>query len=335
MRSNPNRSEVKPLITLGHLSDLHATDPSRASLAALSSKRFFGWLSWNLRRSRLYKREIATALLDDLKREAPDHVALTGDLINISLPAEFKAAAGILRALGTPDWVTLVPGNHDAYVDMPFERAWAHWLSYLESDPAESEGVSNSAQTSQYPNVFSFPGRLPSVRIRGDLALIGVCTALPTKLFFAGGQVGLGQLEQLESTLEALRARDLCRVVLIHHPVVDGHVARRRRLSDSGALREVLERAGAELVIHGHNHRSEFKSLAGRDGAIPIVGVRSGSYGGPNPKKTAQYHIYQFERATSDTGSRFGVSLRVREWNARTRRFGEVGIARALPLAKG
>lgn len=335
LRFNPKRSEVKPLITLGHLSDLHATDPSRASLAALSSKRFFGWLSWNLRRSRLYKREIATALLDDLKREAPDHVAVTGDLINISLPAEFKAAAGILRALGTPDWVTLVPGNHDAYVDMPFERAWAHWSSYLESDPAEIEDVSDSARTSHYPNAFSFPGRLPSVRIRGDLALVGVCTALPTKPFIAGGKVGSGQLEQLESTLETLRARDLCRVVLIHHPVVDGHVAKRRRLSDSGALREVLERAGAELVIHGHNHRSEFKSLVGRDGEIPVVGVRSGSYGGPNPKKTAQYHIYQLERAKPDTGLRFQVSLRVREWDARARTFVEVGEPRALPLRKG
>lgn len=331
-RSHRNRIEVKPLITLGHLSDLHATDPSRASLAALSNKRFFGWLSWNLRRSRNYKREIATAMFDDLKRESPDHVAVTGDLINISLPHEFEAAGRMLRTLGSPDWVSVVPGNHDAYVKMPFERGWAHWLRYLESDPAESDNVSNAADTDDYSNMFSFPGRLPSVRIRGDLALVGVCTALPTKLFVAAGQVGDRQLEQLETTLEALRARDLCRVVLVHHPVVDAHVSKRRRLRDSAELRRVLERAGAELVIHGHNHRSEFKTLAGKDGAIPVVGVRSASYGGTNPDKTAQYHIYQFERATDPEGSRFRVSLRVREWDAGSRTFVEIGKERALPL---
>ena len=53
--------------------------------------------------------------------------------------------------------------------------------------------------------MFPFPGNLPSVRIRGDLALIGVCTALPTKPFVAAGEVGSKQLEKLETILEALR----------------------------------------------------------------------------------------------------------------------------------
>lgn len=321
------------MITLGHLSDLHATDPSRANLSALAGKRLSGWLSWRLRRRHLYKREIATAMFADLKREAPDHVAVTGDLINISLPQEFEAAAGMLRKLGSPDWVSLVPGNHDAYVAMPYEGAWELWSRYLESDPVENRNVSVKPGIIDNSNMFSFPGVLPSVRIRGDLALVGVCTAVPTKPFFAGGTVGASQLEQLETTLLDLRERNLCRVVLVHHPVVDAHVSKRRRLSDSAELRAVLERAGADLVIHGHNHRSEFKSLEGRDGAIPIVGVRSASYGGSNPNKTAQYHIYQFERGhDAALGAGFAVSIRVREWDAKARGFSEVGEARSLPL---
>jgi hypothetical protein len=94
----------------------------------------------------------------------------------------------------------------------------------------------------------------------------------------------------------------------------------------------VLERAGAELVIHGHNHRSEFKSLAGEQGAIPVVGVRSASYAGSNPDKTAQYHIYQFERAEDGAFPRFRVSLRVRGWDADARAFAEIGTQRMLPL---
>jgi len=328
------------LITLGHLSDLHATDPAQGAVAPLLNKRFFGWLSWKLRRHHHYLREVTEALFEDLQRESPDHVAVTGDLINISLPHEFEAAGRMLRTLGTPQWVTVVPGNHDAYTTVPFERAWAHWSDYLTSDAGEhssdaaaGDDVPENASNPDKSNMFSFPGLLPTVRIRGDLALVGVCTAIATPPFVAAGKVGEEQLERLESTLESLRERDLCRVVLVHHPVVDGHVAKRRRLSDSAALRAVLERAGAELVIHGHNHRSEFKRLAANGVEIPVVGVRSASYAGPNPEKTAQYHIYEIERAEGGASARFNVSLRTRGWDPGSRSVGEIGASRPLPIS--
>jgi 3',5'-cyclic AMP phosphodiesterase CpdA len=322
------------LITLGHLSDLHATDPRPPGPGALLGKRFFGWLSWRLRRHHLYRREVAEALFEDLERESPDQVAVTGDLINISLPGEFEAAAGILRKLGSCERVFAVPGNHDAYVGVPYESGWALWSDYLASDPPSLDGARAKASETGNSNMFPYPDNLPTVRIRGDLALVGVCSALPTPPFFASGTVGRVQLERLESTLEELRARDLCRVILVHHPVVDDHVSRRRRLSDSAQLRGVLERGGAELVIHGHNHRSEFKTLAGKEGPIPVVGVRSASYAGGNPDKTAQYHIYQIERGASGSLPRFRVSFRVRGWQADTRTFTEVGASRALPLSE-
>lgn len=303
------------------------------------NKRFFGWLSWKMRRSHEYRREVAEALFDDIKEQAPDHVAVTGDLINISLPHEFEAGARMLKTLGTADWVSVVPGNHDAYVAMPYERAWAHWTDYLQSDAGEGE-ASGAATGEGDPrggkghkaNPFPYPDTLPTVRIREGLALVGVCTALPTPPFVAAGMVGEAQLAALETTLNALRERDLCRVVLVHHPVVDDHVSPRRRLRDSPKLRGVLERAGAELVIHGHNHRSEFKELASRDGVIPIVGVRSGSYGGENKTKTAQYHLYQIERSDGTTDERFKITLRTREWCESSGTFDEVGETRALPL---
>jgi 3',5'-cyclic AMP phosphodiesterase CpdA len=317
------------LITLGHLSDLHATDPTGAGATSLLNKRFFGWLSWTINRHRHYQRHVAEAMFEDIQRESPDHVAVTGDLVNISLPHEFEAASRMLQKLGSAQWVTVVPGNHDAYVGVSVERAWALWADYLASDPNEGAVSENNAKP-QNENEFSFPGNLPSVRIRGDLALVGVCSAIPTPPFVAAGKVGSDQLEQLEKTLKSLRERDLCRVVLVHHPVVDGHVTRRRRLVDSPELRAVLERAGADLVIHGHNHRSEFKALQSNEGTIPVVGVRSASYAGPNPEKTAQYHLYQIERAQEGEGARFKISLRTRGWNEQARTFEEVGNAEPL-----
>ncbi len=313
------------MITLAHLSDLHATDPSDAPFASLLNKRFFGWLSWRLRRSRRYRREVAEALIADLKGQTADHVALTGDLTNISLPDEFEVGAKILDAIGPPADVTLVPGNHDAYVATRFDAGWKLWADYLASDPAEvPEGAAVEPLHRE-----AFPEPLPTVRVRGQVAIVGVCTAVATLPFMASGRVGRVQLERLREVLESLRERGLCRVVLVHHPVVDAHVSPRRRCFDSKALRAVIAGAGADLVLHGHNHRSEFHRLSTVDGEIPVVGVRSGSYAGPNEKKTAQYHLYEIEPSSGER--RFDVTLRVREWSPHSREFEEHDGPRALP----
>ncbi len=315
------------MITLAHLSDLHATDPSRAGVAPLVGKRFFGWLSWRLRRRKRYQRHVAEALIADLKTQATDHVAVTGDLTNISLPFEFEVGAAILRALGTPEEISLVPGNHDAYVATRYEGAWQLWSDYLHSD--SGEGAAEGPADPLYAGAF--PAPLPTVRVRGDLAIVGVCTAVATPPFMASGRVGATQLERLAGVLEDLRDRGLCRVVLVHHPVVDEHVSRRRRCSDSAALREVLADTGAELVLHGHNHLSEFHQLATRDGEIPVVGVRSGSYAGPNEEKLAQYHLYEITPSGDAAARRFDVRVRVREWSASRGTFEESGAPTALP----
>ena len=102
------------------------------------NQRVLGYLSWQRRRYRVHRREVLDALVADLREQAPDHVAITGDLVNISLPAEFVQAAVWLRQLGTPDWVTVIPGNHDAYVEVKWREAWAHWSDYMCGDGAAS-----------------------------------------------------------------------------------------------------------------------------------------------------------------------------------------------------
>ena len=44
--------------------------------------------------------------------------------------------------------------------------------------------------------------------------------------------------------------------VLIHHPPLPGQAKRFRGLEDAAGLEAVLSRHGAELVMHGHNHRN-------------------------------------------------------------------------------
>ena len=117
---------------------------------------------------------------------------------------------------------------------------------------------------------------------------------------------------------------DLCRIVLIHHPPTEGAAHRRRALIDAEALRAVLRRTGADLILHGHMHRTSIGRVAGPRGSIPVVGVRSSSYLGGRPHKRAQYHQYAIERGERD-GARFRITLRVRGYDPATGGFASEG----------
>ena len=95
------------------------------------NKRIFGYLHWRFLRARIHRIEVLDALRDDLIRAAPDHVAVTGDIVNISLPTEFTRTGLWLRSLGSPSDVTIVPGNHDAYVAVSWDRSWAAWRDFM------------------------------------------------------------------------------------------------------------------------------------------------------------------------------------------------------------
>ena len=297
--------------TLAHLSDWHATAPGDFRLLDLANKRFLGWLSWRYRRRHRHRPDVLRALFKDLKRQTPDHVAVTGDLTNLALAQEFEGAAQLLAELGPPAWISLVPGNHDAYVPMPRATTWDLWSEYMVSDEVLEERESSPA-----PLPAPTDGEFPTVRIRGPLALLGVCSAVPTPLGHASGRLGPGQLERLASTLAELRARELCCVVLIHHPVIDDGFTRRRRLVDSADFRTVLGDVGADLVLHGHGHRSIRSEIEGPEGPIPVVGVRSSSHSEERENRRAQYHLFGIERAAVSTGPRFRFRLATRGYEA-------------------
>jgi 3',5'-cyclic AMP phosphodiesterase CpdA len=301
------------IYTLAHLSDLHATPVEPRGVLPLLGKRALGCLSWQLRRRHVHKPEVLEALIEDLHAQAPDHVAVTGDLTNISLEDEFPAARRWLERIGDPQKVSAVPGNHDAYVRVPRARTWDLWDEWLRADD-------------EWRDVAVPGARFPSVRVRGPLALVGLCSAEPTLPLLAGGSLGATQLERLEAALVALRARARVRIVLVHHAPVPGMVSARRALWDAPALAAVLARTGAELVLHGHLHRQRFASLRGPEGDIPVVCVRSASDCGSKPEKSAQYHLVDVEA----DGGKPRLSLRVRGLDVATGRFGAVGEARQL-----
>src|SRR3984893_3119034 len=105
-----------PAFVLAHLSDPHLPPLPVASGRELAGKRALGYLNWTRNRHKIHRREVLDAIVADMRARHPDHIAVTGDLVNLALKAEFAPAQAWLASLGTPDHVTVVPGNHDAYV---------------------------------------------------------------------------------------------------------------------------------------------------------------------------------------------------------------------------
>jgi len=139
--------------------------------------------------------------------------------------------------------------------------------------------------------------RFPFVRRRGDVALVALSTGVPTGPFMATGRLGAGQLARLAEALE--ETHGLFRVVLIHHPPRTPPRRALRRLVDAADFRGVLAAKGAELLLHGHDHRRALVWLDGPDGTkIPSVGVPSASAEAPHGDEDgAGYHLFNIAAA--------------------------------------
>jgi 3',5'-cyclic AMP phosphodiesterase CpdA len=104
------------MFRLAHLSDPHLAPMPRPRLRDFNLKRLFGFINWHHNRRQLHLSAVLERIVADLKDHKPEHIAVTGDLVNISLAAEFGPARAWLEQLGTAQDVTLVPGNHDIYL---------------------------------------------------------------------------------------------------------------------------------------------------------------------------------------------------------------------------
>ncbi len=87
---------------LAHLSDPHLPPLPAARLRDLAGKRAFGYLNWTRNRHKYHRRDVLDALVSDMQAQQPDHVAVTGDLVNLALDAEFNPARQWLEASAIP-----------------------------------------------------------------------------------------------------------------------------------------------------------------------------------------------------------------------------------------
>ncbi len=284
-RRNFNRPRgLRLVFTLAHLSDIHLSPMPRARRSDLMSKRILGYVNWHRGRKYVHRREVLDLVTRDIVERKPDHIAVTGDLVNLGLPEEFLRAAEWLHHLGPPSDVTAIPGNHDAYVRLHPEAGTGHWKPYMQSNEAGEIIVPTP------PSLFPF------VRRFGDIAIVALSSAIPTAPFIAAGKVGSRQRKLLGEALARLGDKGLFRVVLVHHPPLPGQSNWARGLRDAGRTTRVIRQYGAELVLHGHNHEQTVNEIETVSGTAYVIGVPSASEAIEGRLPAARYNEYRIAR---------------------------------------
>lgn len=259
-----------------HVSDIHLLDLSGTRPWHFLNKRITGAVNLALKRGKQHDARIFDAAVAFAHALRADRLVVTGDLTNLALPSEFEHVRARLAAAGMP--VTVIPGNHDAYTRGAvrsglFER---YLSSFMEGERAGAP----------YPFVQRFD----------DVVLVGVSTGVVSLPLIATGLVGPAQLERLEQVLAQAGAEKLARIVLIHHPPVAGVSKPRHDLLDLAAFGEVIARQGAELILHGHEHRRIDSSLPGPSGSVPVHGIGSGTSCSQRPGREASLSLYEADR---------------------------------------
>lgn len=279
------------MVTLAHFSDPHLGPMLRPKPWQLLSKRILGYINWQRNRAKTFSDLYLNALIADLKEQNPDHIALTGDLVNIALPSEIERARLWLKHVGPADMVSVVPGNHDAYVPGALRNAKRAWQPYMLGDTSKG-GVG-----------------FPYLRKRGPLAIIACSTANASLPFMATGTFSRAQANATARLLH--QNKHLCRVVLIHHPPMRAATPAYKRMIGAHRFRDIIAQHGAELVLHGHTHINSTATLHGPLGPVPVIGIASASNGPGHTKPSGSYNMFQIEGTTgtwSIRHKRYGIT---------------------------
>ena len=229
---------------LAHLSDAHIGPIPRPNLAELLGKRVTGYVNWLYKRGDQHDMGVLGKIVADIKAQAPDHVVMTGDIVNIGLPGEIALAKDWLASLGAPGDVSFTPGNHDAYV-----------ASVTRSRSRRFRALDEQRERRRRLSLFA-----PARRRRADRSRHRRADGA-FRRFRAGS--GRRSWRRSRDLLERAKAEGLARVVCLHHPPHVGGARRLRGLEDAAEFESVIARHGAELILHGHNHKPSLHRLPG------------------------------------------------------------------------
>jgi Icc-related predicted phosphoesterase len=208
-------------------------------------------------------------------REDADVLALAGDLTNYGRPAEMESLLNALVRLRIP--IVAVLGNHD------YESGQQEKLMTMMTD----EGIKVLDGTDYERDGVGFAGT------KGFLGGFGrgVLTAFGEPEVKAFVQSSIEEALKLERALALLRAEK--RVIVVHYaPVVDtvkGEPPEIFPYLGTSRFSEVIDRHGANLVLHGHAHHGSPEGKT--TGGIPVYNVALSILQQQNPARP--YRVFE------------------------------------------
>lgn len=176
-------------------------------------------------------------------RNEADLLILAGDLTNYGQPAEMEPLLNVLVRLRIPTVVVL--GNHD------YESGKQEELCRM----INSAGIKILDGTAYERDGVGFAGTKGFVGGFGR----GMLTAFGEKEIKQFVQASIDEALKLERAMSQLRTNK--RVVVLHYsPIaetVQGEAAEIMPFMGTSRLAEVVDRHGADLVVHGHAHHGK------------------------------------------------------------------------------
>lgn len=256
-------------ISIAHFSDIHLPLEEAPRWRDLCLKRLLSFSSWFFKRRHIHTYQSLKHVTRDIHNHHPDLLALTGDVTNLGLRSEFKNARKWFEEENFKD-ILLVPGNHDTLTNKnnDDQEKFTQWFPWTKMKTA------NFAR--------------PSLLVKGNVALVGLNSAIPSLPFLATGRISSVQLAHLTHILRKLRKENYCRVIILHHSPLCGHVTNRKGLKNLRIFQEILRHEGAELILHGHSHTTNVSTIPRTE--IPVVSAPSASQIFRNKNLTAGWN---------------------------------------------
>lgn len=200
-----------------------------------------------------------SALHDQLNRvrDEADVLVLAGDLTNYGRPEEMEPLLNVLVRLRLP--IVAVLGNHDYECDRQTDLSrmmTEEGIKVLDGSAYERDGV-GFAGTKGFVGGFG----------RGMLTAFGE----PEVKTFV--RASIDEALKLERAMSQLRTQK--RVVVLHYsPIattVEGEAQEIYPFLGTSRLAEVVDRHGADLVLHGHAHHGRCDGKT--QGGVPVHNV--------------------------------------------------------------
>ena len=273
---------------IAHVSDLHVLSRTGARWRQIVfNKRLTGYANLILHRGRVHRRDYLVRVLASASASA-DQLVVTGDITNLALEHEYQEATALLDEAARRIEVTVIPGNHDIYLPaLVHERRFTHHFHrFFESDLPDL--------AADVP-----AGRFPCVKLRQNLAIIGLSSAVPRSPFVSAGRLGAAQLAALDRILARPEVRERTPVVLVHHPPVDRRpriLQLRDGLVDAPGLRRRLAVLSRGAVLFGHLHHRVRHRFATSTGSLDVISASGAALDHPDPSVRAGFNLYRFDQ---------------------------------------